>query len=666
MASLVAALLTLALLPAVASAEDPRALLVFLPLPEEVADDAPTPRPILDRLEILPGASLGFTGATQGRYSQVQALLDMTQGARTSAAAYDPARAPELEFALEDEGDGALFAGWLDVNARAITAPAPIEPGLLADSVPGGVAYAGVEERDQLEAVAATNSRGRVAAVSLGTADDVADRALALLERHRFVVVGLPTGYPGDAALARLRERRRPGDLLIALQTPPERRAPQLLPTAADGLDRGRPTSPGALTSRTTRLEGVVAGIDLAPTILRHLGLPVPGRMTGRPITLTGSPDAEALRSLESRLRVVGPRRFPALQTLAAIWLVTLLAASLVADQRGKRLALRIGALAFLWMPSLLLLTAALRPARTAELAIVAGGGFLLALLTDRFVRWPRGPLVPCAVAVVAYVADLARGSDLIIRSILGPNPRFGSRYYGIGNELEATLPVLLLIALGILLMGAGRSRRAALIVAGVGAVLGAAIGWGRMGADVGGVITVGAGVAAAVVLLLPGGVTLRRLALAVLAPAVALGALAVLDVVTAGDGHFTRNVLQAEGDGALWDTVSRRYGLAFDQLARGLMPLATAVALLAIAWAVRYRERLYAPLQGDVAWHAALAGGLAAGIAGALFNDSGPVLLLFATATLAITTAYVRGDPRLAEDADRGVARPGSEALAR
>ncbi len=173
------------------------------------------------------------------------------------------------------------------------------------------------------------------------------------------------------------------------------------------------------------------------------------------------------------------------------------------------------------------------------------------------------------------------------------------------------------------------------------------------MGADVGGVITVGAGVAAAVVLLLPGGVTLRRLALAVLAPAVALGALAVLDIVTAGDGHFTRNVLQAEGDGALRDTVSRRYGLAFDQLARGLMPLATAVALLAIAWAVRYRKRLYAPLQGDVAWHAALAGGLAAGIAGALFNDSGPVLLLFATATLAITTAYVRGDPRLADHAE-------------
>ena len=52
----------------------------------------------------------------------------------------------------------------------------------------------------------------------------------------------------------------------------------------------------------------------------------------------------------------------------------------------------------------------------------------------------------------------------------------------------------------------------------------------------------------------------------------------------------------------------------------------------------------------GDPAWRAALTGGLVAAIAGTLSNDSGPVLLLFGAAALAVVTAYVRGDPRLAE----------------
>ena len=61
---------------------------------------------------------------------------------------------------------------------------------------------------------------------------------------------------------------------------------------------------------------------------------------------------------------------------------------------------------------------------------------------------------MPCLVTVVFYIVDLARGSHLIIRSLLGPNPRFGSRFYGIGNELEASLPVLLFVGLAALLYG--------------------------------------------------------------------------------------------------------------------------------------------------------------------------------------------------------------------
>src|SRR5204862_511368 len=77
------------------------------------------------------------------------------------------------------------------------------------------------------------------------------------------------------------------------------------------------------------------------------------------------------------------------------------------------------------------------------EMGIIAAGTFTLGALTDRFVAWPRGPIVPAVVGLAAITLDLINDSELIVQSLLGPNPRFGSRFFGIGNEMEAALPIL-------------------------------------------------------------------------------------------------------------------------------------------------------------------------------------------------------------------------------
>jgi hypothetical protein len=644
--ALLGAALATAAAPATAAAAGTsaptRVLLAFLPVDEHPAKDELPGPPILDELATRESLSLGLDGAIQGGYSQVQAVLDMTQGTRVSAAAYKPSRTPQLVFYAT--GDGALFQGWLDARARGESAPADIVPGMLGQSVPGGAAYAGVKGRSQIEAVVAANEAGRIGQVSLGHADDIAARARALLAEHRLVVVGLPTRTPGALALDELVRERTPDELIIAVQSPPDVRAPQLLPTGILGLG-----GPGALTSETTHLPGVVAGIDIAPTVLRWLGVPVPSAMKGQPVRVDGTRDAAALQSLSDRLRVVGPRRFPALFTLLAACLTIGLLLGILGDRRGVRAALRISGLAFLWVLPVLLLTAALAPSRVSELVIVTATTLLLAVLTDRFVAWPRAPMVPGLATMVVYCVDLAMGSELIIRSLLGPNPRFGSRYYGLGNELEATLPVLLLMALAALLDRRVRSRGTALTFALCSLALGAVVGSGRLGADVGGVITVGAGGAVATLCMLPGGITRRAIGVALLVPVLAVGGLAVLDLATGGDSHFTRTVLHAHGGSALQDIVVRRYELAFKQLVRGLMPFGTLIAVLTIAYTLRYRERVFAPLEGRPAWTAAFAGSLASAIAGALANDSGPVLLVFGVFTMGAALAYVRGDARLA-----------------
>ncbi len=633
-----AAAVALAAPAAVAQASDPRVVLAFLP-----AGGDDNPKPVLERLDARTRFAIGLVSATQGRSSPEQMALDVSSGSRTSRGVYEPQEPPPLELVVGGDRSGFIF-GWNKALERAASAPAEIKPGLLAGQIPGGAAYAGVAGRTHVEAVAAADRSGDVAEVSLGPAATLADRATALLVRHRLVVVGLPTSAKGDEELDELLRARRARDLLIVVQTPPRTRVPELLPIGVVGLQGN-----GLLTSATTHLEGIVGGIDIPVTILRHLGIAVPAGVRGQPMRAeAGVRDAAALQALEARLRVVSGRRTPVLGALAFTWLALVLALGFVADRRGVRGALRIGALGFMWVPAVFLFTGWLAPSRLAEVAIVVAGSFGLAALTDRFVRWPRGPLLPAAVAIGAYAVDLIFGSPLIIRSLLGVNPRSGSRFYGLGNELESTLTVLLLVGLGALLWGRGESRRSAAVIALTGAVFAVFVGAGQLGADVGGVITVGAGIAAATIVMLPGRPSRRLIALAAAVPVLALAAIALLDLATGGDGHFTRTVLQADSAGSLWDVVKRRYTLAFNVFTLGAMPLIIVVGALAVAYAVRYRERIYAPLRGSPSWRAALIGGLTAAVVGALFNDSGPLLFAFGIAVLTCATAYVRGDPAL------------------
>ena len=624
---------------ATAPTTDPRVVLAFLP-----AGGDDNPKPVLERLDARPSLAIGLVSATQGRASPEQTVLDVSSGSRTSRAVYDPQQPPQLELIQGGDGSGFIF-GWNKALDRAASAPAQIKPGLLAERIPGGAGYAGVAGRTHIEAVVAADRNGDIAAASLGPAVTLADRVRALLQRHRLVVAGLPTSHKGDAALDDLLRERRPGDQLIVMETPPRARVPLLLPIGIAGLG-----ATGQLTSSTTHLDGIVAGIDIPVTIWRHLGIDKPAVVRGQPIHADGVRDAAALIALEARLRVVSGRRTPMLAAMGFGWLALVLALGVAADRRGVRKGLRVGALAFMWVLPMLLVTGWLAPSRTAEIAIIVAGAFGLAALTDWLVRWPRGPVVPAAVSIVAYCADLVFGSPLIIRSLLGVNPRSGSRFYGLGNELEATLTVLLLIGLGALLSGRGESRRAAAVFALTGVVFAVFVGAGQLGADVGGVITLGAGIAAATIVILPGRASRRLIAIAAAVPVGAIAALALLDLATGGNGHFTRTILQADSAGSLWDVVARRYTLAFNVLTHGAMPFLVIVGALAVAYAVRYRDRIYAPLRGSPPWRAALIGGLTASVVGALFNDSGPLLFAFGVFMLVCATAYVRGDPELVE----------------
>jgi hypothetical protein len=631
------------------------ALLVFLPAEES-------------QLASVPRLSIGIMSATQGSYTAGQLLLDITQGARVADSAYaslhPPAMALRTPGPPSRTGAGGLavvrdsagtIAGWQAARRRAENAPQLLRPGLLATGIPGGAAYAGVsnvggaqQANGHIDAIAAADGAGHVAVVSLGPAPTLLARIAQLRRAHRLVVADLPAGAPGRADLNALAAGRAPGELLLVVQ---RARAPgghELLWAAAAGLAPGA-SGAMALTSQTTNQRGLIAAIDLAPTILLHLGPgSLPAAMIGRPIHTDGPLRSAGLRSLMARLHIVPDRRLPALGFLLAAWGL-LLAATL---RRRRAWAVRVGATGVLWAPVAALIPAALQPSAVVEYATIAIACLGLGALTDRLLPWPRAALAPAVVAVAALTADGLAGTQLLMRSLLGPDPAAGVRFYGIGNELKSALAVLVLAAVAAALYPvaerrSARGRRAAFAMAGAGVVLAIVEGSARIGAGVGGVILVTAGAAVATIVLLPGALTRRRALIVLIAPVLALVLLAALDLATAhGTGHFTGSVLHARSAGEVRNLIVRRCTAAWNALGNLPMQLATGLALLCAVLGVRRRERLLAPVAGDPAWLAALSGGLAAGVIGALVEDSGPVLLLVAVFALICVLTYLWAGP--------------------
>jgi hypothetical protein len=247
-------------------------------------------------------------------------------------------------------------------------------------------------------------------------------------------------------------------------------------------------------------------------------------------------------------------------------------------------------------------------------------------------------------------------GSPLIGASLAGPNPKGGSRFFGIGNELEIMLSLEVLFGLGAALTLVPRRYVPRMFALGC-LVAAAIIGSGRLGADVGGVITLGAGAAGAVLASLGGPITRRRLALAALVPVVALVALVALDLATSGGAHLTRTVVHGGGAGSLLDIAQRRFTIS----AKGLLylPVAVTVAIgiVAFAFGLRHRDRLFAPLRDQPAFMAGIWGAFWATVIGALSNDSGPVIFALGFLGILFATGYVRGRP---EGAQAAVVHPG------
>ncbi len=353
------------------------------------------------------------------------------------------------------------------------------------------------------------------------------------------------------------------------------------------------------------------------------------------------------------RLWDVADRRAPVIGVTLLAWLAAFVLAMAIDRERAGRIAARLLALSLVYLPLLCLLGAALEPSVGIERLLLMLGSSALAALTLTLLGGYRALAFACAATVVAYSVDLIAGSPLTQLSLVGPNPAAGHRYYGIGNELEACLTVLVLVGTGAVLSVPVRLlllRRAkgapeggdppwgpaAFLV--VAAVFSFVFSFGRYGADVGAAIALplGAAVAAA---LLAGRPRLALLAFALPIPALAL--LAAADLLSGANAHLTSTVLDADSGGDVLGVVGHRLREMAESFGRPILLAGLPVVMTTAAIAWLRRDRLEAWLRLVPAMRAAMLGALAATVVGTLANDSGALLLEIGAVYLLAFIAY-------------------------
>jgi hypothetical protein len=129
--------------------------------------------------------------------------------------------------------------------------------------------------------------------------------------------------------------------------------------------------------------------------------------------------------------------------------------------------------------------------------------------------------------------------------------------------------------------------------------------------------------------------------ALVVAAPLAALAVLALIDLVSGGNSHLTRSVLDAGGAGDLADVAQRRLELSAHDFAQAAGNPLFWIVMVGIAVAATRLRRIDARLRPVPAVRAGLIGACAAVAAGVLVNDSGATFLTLGALALGAALVF-------------------------
>lgn len=248
----------------------------------------------------------------------------------------------------------------------------------------------------------------------------------------------------------------------------------------------------GWLTSPSTRRNGIITNLDIAPTILDFYRVPKPYTMLGQPLSSFPTRNTvEELVFLNEQIRQTNVHRPYLLRSYVFCQIIILALSTLLLSIKHRwifymqpmLLALMVLPLSFLLLPLFYPLY---------MIGAFAVSICLTVLLTFVFMKCFRD-FKSCIAAICISISlllmmDVIRGSPWIKESPLGYDVMGGARYYGIGNEYMGVLISCSILGITVIL-DSTRKRFISYSIIGIwGGVL-AIIGLPNLGANLGGSI---------------------------------------------------------------------------------------------------------------------------------------------------------------------------------
>lgn len=248
----------------------------------------------------------------------------------------------------------------------------------------------------------------------------------------------------------------------------------------------------GTLRSGTTRRQGIVSNLDIAPTIAEFLDISK-DNFVGHEISIEKINDnIEYVSELDKKTNLVSDLRSPYLKVYNVFTIITTIIAFTVIIMKKKFGKKHINIvekllLATLSIPTMLLILPLMNIENIymyifTSLILLIGIIILISITLKKENRlW-----ILLLVSFLIILIDISTGSNLTKTSIMGYDPIMGARYFGIGNELVGVfLPSMMLSVVFLMNKFNNKLPMILLFISTV------AIGHPNLGANVGGTISI-------------------------------------------------------------------------------------------------------------------------------------------------------------------------------
>jgi len=204
----------------------------------------------------------------------------------------------------------------------------------------------------------------------------------------------------------------------------------------------GKGISPGLILSDTTRRPGMIANIDIAPSIIHFFEGDV-SEVTGRPVKYKESRNnIDALKDLNRMVAFHSGNRTRILRTYISIQIIVLIFILIFLLYRGKYVlrindALQSIILMILATPVVLLTVPLLKIYHTGfYFMLVLGMDGLFILCLNKYGKMEQNKLIYISgFTCILLIGDMLCNQALNKISVLSYDAVIGARYYGIGNE---------------------------------------------------------------------------------------------------------------------------------------------------------------------------------------------------------------------------------------